>query len=385
MDDFLNNIDVATDGTNGIVDRRPYVIDPSNPLNPKKVIVPINPAKHSDAPIDKATAIQLLKDGGFDVGALLKKQQDEAEAAEKLKTEEFKKEQAEHAKFESEMATEGKKISAEIDENQRLADMGSGDLEKYLNLTKLTQPPQHEAVYKAQNFKTFAILSLIFGALVSRGTGNMAVGVKAMAAGLQGFVNGDRQKYEDGYQEWKDNTDIAVKDNQTRIQAYKDTLANRNLNLDQRLQLLSILAAHGDPYTHSLVKGGDLDKLNAHVNSLSKAMDNYIKKYEQADNALKPVKVEPDVQKATNAILYGDPSIPQPDSSDTSKTPWWYMLSAREASLAQFLKNQDATMTPYQAALSAHQYALKHGWIKKDASGAITVDEGSTSQPDTGK
>lgn len=331
------------------------------------------------------TASPSIPGTGFDVAALLKQQQADAEAAEKLKTAEFEKEEKEHAQFESELSKQGAAISQEIDENARLNNMGSADLEKYLNLTKLTAPPQHEAVYKAKSFKTFAILSLIFGALAGRGTGNMAVGVKAMAAGLQGFIDGDRQKYEDGYQEWKDNTDQAVRDNQTRIQAYKDTLANRNLNLDQRLQLLQILASHSDPYTHALVKAGDLDKITTHVNGLSKALDTFITKYEESDRALKPVKVEADVQKATNAVIYADPSIPQPDPNDASKTPWWPMLSAREASLAQFLKNQDNSMTPYQAAIAAHQYALKHGWIKKDASGAISVDEGSPNKPDTGK
>lgn len=305
------------------------------------------------------------------------------EAAQKKQTEatlqrQMEVEQQEHVTHEAEIGSMARELQGDITQNEKLAGMDPEALAKYLNLSAITQPPKQQSLTMGTAVKKLIPMVLAF-AIIGRKAGGNQFGLQdsltAVAGVLNGWKQGNDQKYQESYQQWKDSTDQLVKDNQTRLQAYKDTLANKNLNLDQRLQLLQILSTQ-DPYTHALVKGGDLCKLEGHFNALDGAYKKFIDQYTKTDHTIKPIKVQTDVASATRSVIYADPGIPKPDPQDASKTPWWNLLANKEASFAQFLLNQATAngqqMTPYEAALQAHQEAIKNGWIKKDSSGNVT-------------
>lgn len=304
-----------------------------------------------------------------DVSKLFQQRQEERQQAESFMEKQLATEQQEHeqhAKVVDEMTAD---IAKDIQETHDLASKSPAELEKYLNLSKLTQPPQPQKLATAATAKKFAPLMLAFGligAFFTRGnaTQKLTSALAGMGGMVNGMVEGNKEKYQASYQQWKDNTENMIHENETRIQAYRDTLQNRNLNLDQRLQLLQILSSN-DPATHAIIKGSDLTRIANHVDALDKAHDTFVKNTIAADMTLKPVQVKPDTQKAVNSVLYGDNNIPKPDKDDPSKNPWWFTLAHKESSYAQFLKNQDPEMTPYEAAVKAHQHAYDAGWIKK--------------------
>ena len=304
------------------------------------------------------------------------------EAADKRKTEaalqsQMQTEEEEHRTHQAEIGEMARGIQADMDKNEKLANMDPTALAKYLNLSAITQPPKQEGFFKASTLKKFIPLLLAFAAIGGR-AGGSKFGVEDALVGmsglLKGWKEGNDQKYNDAYKQWTDSTNNLVQQNQTRIQAYKDTLANRNLNLDQRLQLLQILSAQ-DPYTHALVKGGDLGKITAHTDQLDSSYAKFVEQYDKAKHALKPISPKPEMLKSVWGVVSTDPNIEGfIDKEDATKTPSWVnLLYQKEANFAAFLQVQALStgqqITDYEAALQAHQEAYSQGWIKTGMTG----------------
>lgn len=299
------------------------------------------------------------------------------EAAEKKQTEDklqkqLDTEQQEHVVHQAEISEMASGIQKDMTANEKLASQNPQELAKYLNLSAVTQPPKQEGFFKASTLKKF--IPLLLGMfLMGRKAGGDQFGLQDALAGMTGLLNGwkegNDEKYKASYQKWRDNTDQIVQRNQTAIQAYKDTLANRNLNLDQRLQLLQILSLQ-DPYTHALVKGGDLGKLTSHVDQLEGSYKKFVEQYDKTKHALKPIEPKSEMLKSMWGVVSTDPNISRfIDPSDATKTPAWVnVLYQKEANFAAFLQTQalanGSQMTDYEAALQAHQEAYSAGWIK---------------------
>lgn len=310
-----------------------------------------------------------------DASQLLKKQQQEKQKLQQQESTQFQEEQSEHKKSQAEIDKLTAESESDLNENRRLSDMNPDELSKYLNLGTFTQPPERQSMMTASAAKKFVPMLIAFALLGGR-MGGKQFGLQdafaGMAGVLKGMKAGNEQQYQDAYQKWKDSTDQIVNDNKTKIQAYQDTLQNRNLNLDQKLQLLQILTVH-DPYTHALVKGADLSKISDHVDSLQKSYDKFVEHYTKTDSTLKPMKVDKDVIEAVKSVMNSDHNLPKPDASDPTKNAWYSQLVQRQASFSQFLMNEAAQagkpITPYEAAMESWQEAYKSGVFKKGMTG----------------
>lgn len=179
-----------------------------------------------------------------------------------------------------------------FDEASMPADAVSRDVTNankfYLNLHKLAQPPKEEIQDRAAAFKKFLPLIAAFAALGTVASrGNVAVGIQAMAGGLRGLLEGDREKYEQAYQVWKQTTDAAIQDNQMRVQAMRDILNDRSLTVSQQLAALNIYA-HETPVLQKAIQNHDVKTVGDMVGALSRATDAATRAHKDATDALKP-------------------------------------------------------------------------------------------------
>lgn len=321
------------------------------------------------------------------------------EAADKHKTQaalekQMQTEEEQQRTHQAEVSAMAAGIQKDITANEKLANLNPQELSKYLNLSALTQPPKQEGFFKASTLKKF-IPALLAFFIIGRKAGGDQFGLQdsltAMTGLLNGWKEGNDAKYKENYQRWKDKTDEIVQRNQTAIQAYKDTLANRNLNLDQRLQLLQVLSMN-DPTTHALVKGGDLAKVGDHIDQLNTSYEKFLKLYDGTKRALKPIEPKPEMLKSVWSVVSTDPNISRfVNKDDPTQTPSWVnLLYQKEANFASYLQvqalEQGQQIDDYNAALQAHQEAYAQGWIKTSMTGfqepALKKQQAQPPQPE---
>lgn len=241
----------------------------------------------------------------------------------------------------------------------------------YLNLHKLAQPPRDELLAKAGAFKKFLPILAAFAALGTVASrGNIAVGIKAMAGGLRGLAEGDRQKYEDAYNVWKSTTDDAIRDNQMRVQAMRDIIGDRSLNVSQQLQALSIYA-HETPTLMKAIQNHDIKEAGDVVGALSRAADTAVKQHKEADDTLKPLPANESQSIATFATAYllqlgqeqklfaGGQAMPSANS--TVSAYYQGAVAALTNAAGQYVKQgmsmQDAVRTAYGDLLKNNSFS----------------------------
>lgn len=242
----------------------------------------------------------------------------------------------------------------------------------YVNLHKLSQPPKEELFSKADAFKKvlpFMAALAALGTLASRG--NVAVGIQAMAGGLRGLTEGNRQKYEDAYNVWKSTTETAIQDNQMRVQAMKDILDDRRLTVSQQLSALSIYAKE-TPTLMKAVQNHDIKDAKDVVGALHQAVTTAADKHKDADAALKPPTASESSRLSNYAMSFlvgqgeqgGFLKSGQALPGQSSKVNAYFMQLVGEVSsgAAQYLRQGHSVAESVQMAYADLLKAKKVNW-----------------------
>lgn len=106
-------------------------------------------------------------------------------------------------------------------------------------------------------FQTPGVVLAMFGSLFTRAP--ITAAFRAAAAAMNGFHAGDKTLYEKAQQDYKDNLDLAMKQNGLEIEQYRMALEKRNTTWAERqARLNALMAANRDVIGLESVKSGDM-------------------------------------------------------------------------------------------------------------------------------
>lgn len=123
----------------------------------------------------------------------------------------------------------------------RLANEPSPPMPLRPQLQDLPQKPDFQFRETMQAFQSPAIALTILGSLLTRAP--LTAALKAGAAAMQGFHQGDKELYEKNRADWKDNLDRAIQQNNLEIEKYREILDERKISVTEKMARINALAA----------------------------------------------------------------------------------------------------------------------------------------------
>lgn len=124
-------------------------------------------------------------------------------------------------------------------------------------LQPLPTKPDFQFRDTMEAFQTPGVVLAMFGSLFTRAP--ITAAFRSAAAAMNGFHKGDMTLYEKAQQDYKDNLDLAIKQNGMEIETYRQALEKRNTTWAERqARLNALMAANKDVIGLASIERGDM-------------------------------------------------------------------------------------------------------------------------------
>lgn len=234
------------------------------------------------------------------------------------------------------------------------------------NLAKINAPQAPTQIYRAQAFKKFLPIAVAFAGLATAAThGDIAVGLQAMADGMNGYRQGNINEYNRKYQEWKDKMSSAIETNRERLQLYHDWIAKAQRDGADHLQANIELLRAGLQNLHDDVSlqgfaNGSLSDITGVYNKLTEAHTRFQKAVTNAEHVAKPPS--PKALDEYIPAIQNQMKLNGFDEKYDMSSPGYHNLQNAIANRAYMERQLDPTLSVARATLDAVDYANKNGW-----------------------
>lgn len=107
--------------------------------------------------------------------------------------------------------------------------------------------------------------------------------LNAAAASMEAFHQGDKERMENERQKWKDQVEVALKQNQQELDKYRAAMEAAHLTQQERMaKMQAIAASSSDEVLKASIRNGDLDQASKILEGRQKAAEGLAEKLEVA-------------------------------------------------------------------------------------------------------
>jgi hypothetical protein len=137
---------------------------------------------------------------------------------------------------------------------------------------QMPQEAKNKAAQSVANLVTIAAIAFtVFGRRSGHSFAQAAL-MNGMGSMLQGYAQGRHQKAEDDKAKWHQLWEMKNQENKDRLQQYRETLANKRLDLSQQMDLIKMMAAqHRDSELEAAAEQKNLNAIVKNIESKRKA------------------------------------------------------------------------------------------------------------------
>jgi hypothetical protein len=138
-------------------------------------------------------------------------------------------------------------------------------------LQQVPKAPKYDLASGGMEFMQIAtVLGALAGGLARRSS---TTALNAFAGAIQGYAQGDMTVFKQKRQEWADSVQETLDNNQTKMDAYKATLMDDKLTLDQKMEMIKITATqYDDNIAYRLADMRNITMLSGLQDNQAKAM-----------------------------------------------------------------------------------------------------------------
>jgi hypothetical protein len=139
-------------------------------------------------------------------------------------------------------------------------------------LQNVTPPPKFEYQDTMQVFQSPAVLLAALGSIFTRAP--MTAALKAGAAAMEGFKNGQKEVADLHLEQWKASMDYAQKQNAIEMERYKAVMENSRLSIaDKAARMQAIAAANQDQMMIAATSSGNVQRVFEIMHAREQAAD----------------------------------------------------------------------------------------------------------------
>jgi|SRR5580658_180391 hypothetical protein len=173
-------------------------------------------------------------------------------------------------------------------------------------------PPKFEYQDTMQVFQSPAVLLAALGSVFTRAP--LTAAMKAGAAAMEGFHNGQKEVADLHLEQWKAATDYAIKQNQVEMQRYNAIMENSRLSIaDKQARMQAIAAANQDQMMIAATSSGNVQRTFEIMHAREQAQDSLVKmqmafqQKQEAATQKKEANISPEAaQLAADAAMKGN-------------------------------------------------------------------------------